>query len=258
MAIGHQRTILILKQTGECLFQYGIEKDGKSDLISGLMSAILSFSQELIGEKLDHLKFKSTLFNLKMKDGLIFIISSVLDDREEDTKELLDTISKKFLARYEKELKEWNGKTEQFDDFLEDLQVIFTNKKKEERMSRIESLKKVLLDIEKNSSVTDSIIVTRDGFPVANTIKGNKNVNQAAAMVASLTSLSRRILDSLEGGKDKRILINGEKEFVLAMRIELQQPLNIICIGPEDESIGLVLYQVESAVNEIKKIMGDN
>jgi len=54
------------------------------------------------------------------------------------------------------------------------------------------------------------IISTMDGLPVASDIKSTEEQNRIAAMVSSLTILSRKVAPQLDVGKAEDVLIEGE------------------------------------------------
>jgi hypothetical protein len=122
--------VYILKKTGESLIHgyYGsIEVD--ETLITGFLSAISSFAEEIGAESVESLVMKNMKFVYAMdtsipEDPIIFAVSV---DREEDDskiKDILVKIKEKFIGEHKTDLEEWTGDIKVFNPFYDDLDAI--------------------------------------------------------------------------------------------------------------------------------------
>ena len=122
--------VYILKKTGESLIHgyYGsIEVD--DTLITGFLSAISTFAEEIGAESVESLVMKNMKFVYAMdksipEEPIIFAVSV---DREEDElkiKDILVSIKEKFVEAHKSDLEEWIGDIKTFESFYEELDEI--------------------------------------------------------------------------------------------------------------------------------------
>ena len=143
---------ILRNYAGICLFEEiytDFKKEGVSkDLITGLLSAIVSFSVEAFKDKLEFIKFESHKIILKFADDLLYIVAISLepDIIEEAIYEKIDHIHTIFYKKYENILQtdKWDGSTEVFNSFSDELQQIVHRKPlnikllKEKMMKRLQ------------------------------------------------------------------------------------------------------------------------
>ncbi|MFX1236866.1 MAG: hypothetical protein ACFFAS_20580 [Promethearchaeota archaeon] len=128
--------IWILKNnSGVCLFEeiyVDFKKEGISkDLVSGLLSAIVSFIQDAFIDKLEYLMFSNRRLVLKYNPHVLFVVAisakKVEDsDFKSHIEECMNKINDAFNAKYFNlfESKKWDGNIVQFYSFTEALQKI--------------------------------------------------------------------------------------------------------------------------------------
>jgi len=99
--------------------------DADDDLISGFLTAIASFAQEIKGGDIKALNFRNFNFIYSYDDefGCMFIVVTDIDDLEEEARPKVDLMKSEFIKRYSKKLKEFDGNVsdfEPFDGFVEE------------------------------------------------------------------------------------------------------------------------------------------
>ncbi len=125
--------LLVINEAGVPIFHYafGRERELKVDLplISGALSAVASFMTEATGEK-------GAKLNL-VRHGTHFILSDSNNEGEKLTATIfankndpelsiiLSKFLKRFLTKYAKELKDWNGDLGYFEGAVDDAEEIF-------------------------------------------------------------------------------------------------------------------------------------
>ncbi|MFX1518757.1 MAG: hypothetical protein ACFFCD_02385 [Promethearchaeota archaeon] len=122
--------VYILKKTGESLIHgyYGsIEVD--EALITGFLSAISSFAEEIGAESVESLVMKNMKFVYAMDtsipgDPIIFAVSVDREDDEKIIKDILVKIKEKFIGRHKTDLEEWTGDIKIFNQFYDNLDSI--------------------------------------------------------------------------------------------------------------------------------------
>jgi hypothetical protein len=122
--------VYILKKTGESLIHgyYGsIEVD--ETLITGFLSAISTFAEEIGAESVETLVMKNMKFVYAMDtslpdDPLIFAVSVDREEDEQKIKEILIEVKEKFVGRHKSDLEDWTGDIKLFAPFYNDLDAI--------------------------------------------------------------------------------------------------------------------------------------
>ncbi|MGQ4876566.1 MAG: roadblock/LC7 domain-containing protein [Promethearchaeota archaeon] len=116
-----------------------------------------------------------------------------------------------------------------------------------------EKLKSILLELEKNSEVSNSAIISTKGQLMASALHQDLDERAISAMAAALQSVGTRVADTLKAGKVNSIVLNGEKQLIF-----LEQLSNslLIAIAPPDAKVGLIDYEINVALDKIKMILG--
>ena len=122
--------VYILRKTGESLIHgyYGsIEVD--ETLITGFLSAISTFAEEIGAESVESLVMKNMKFVYAMdaslpEDPIIFAVSVDREEDEQKIKDILIEIKEKFVGRHKSDLEDWTGDIKIFNPFYGDLDEI--------------------------------------------------------------------------------------------------------------------------------------
>ena len=96
---------------------YGINED----LISGFLTGISSFAQEIKGGEIKSLNFRNFNFLYSYEDefGYIFVIITDIDDLEEEARIKLELMKNEFISRYHNLFKNFIGNVSNFYNFDE-------------------------------------------------------------------------------------------------------------------------------------------
>ncbi len=116
-----------------------------------------------------------------------------------------------------------------------------------------EKLVDILKELEKNSEVFGSALVSTRGLMMASALHNDIDEKSVAAMSAALTSVSSRVGSILQAGETKSVVINGEKRIVLVHQLNKAV---LIALAPSDAKIGLVDYEVDKTLDKIKTTLG--
>jgi predicted regulator of Ras-like GTPase activity (Roadblock/LC7/MglB family) len=128
------------------------------------------------------------------------------------------------------------------------------NKKVRNKMSaKAEKIKDILLELEKNSEVDNSALVSLKGQMMASALHRDIDERALAAMTAALTSVGTRVGDTLNSGKTGSIVINGSNKLIVLN--QLTQAV-LIALAPAEAKIGLIDFEINSALDKIKMVLG--
>lgn len=116
----------ILLETGIVLFKRIIDKNIKTQLFGGLMSALNSFSERLSDGGLTNFEISNKRFILMKKNNIIFVASALKNVKEKRVIEKLNRVSEKFFELYPLEWiqKEWDSDISYFSDFEQEIESI--------------------------------------------------------------------------------------------------------------------------------------
>ncbi len=113
-----------------------------------------------------------------------------------------------------------------------------------------EIFKEVASDIE---GLRGIIVSTIDGLPVASDIKSTEEQNRIAAMVSSLTILSKKVAPQLEVGKAEDLLIEGEKGKIFCYTLGEEAILALIT--DKRVNLGMVRMKVPLVKKQLEKLI---
>ena len=116
-----------------------------------------------------------------------------------------------------------------------------------------EKIQQILLDLEKNSEVQNSAIISLKGQMMASAMHKDIDERAVAAMTAALTSVGARVADTLKSGKTGSIVISGSDKLIVLN--QLAQAV-LIALAPSDAKIGLIDFEINSALDKIKMVLG--
>lgn len=119
--------------------------------------------------------------------------------------------------------------------------------------ARQEKIKEILLDLEKNSEVTNSAVISMKGQIMAGALHRDVDEKAVGAMGAALVSVGNRVADTLRSGKTASIVITGSEKLIILT--QLAQAV-LVAMAPADAKIGLIDFEINSAVDKVKMVLG--
>ncbi|MBS7287852.1 MAG: hypothetical protein KIH01_03680 [Candidatus Freyarchaeota archaeon] len=114
--------IYIMRRSGECLIsrRYGsLEAD--DDLVTGFLSAILNFGEQIDGERVESIIMGNKKFVYTIMNDVIFIAYA---DKDDPVKEDLELLGRKFIEKYGEVLRNWKGNRSVFEEFMDTMDEI--------------------------------------------------------------------------------------------------------------------------------------
>lgn len=111
-------SVYVIRRTGECLFSRVYDKNGIDEaLISGFLSALQSFINEISGDYVRTLKTGNVKFVYNLLDDLIFVFCVDLEEDEEKLRKKINLTQSVFVRRFGSIIEGWNGQTSIFESF---------------------------------------------------------------------------------------------------------------------------------------------
>lgn len=119
--------------------------------------------------------------------------------------------------------------------------------------AKAEKLTQVLENLEQNSEVMNSAIVSSKGQVMASALHEDVDESAVGAMTAAMTSVGNRVADTLESGDTESLVIHGSGNLIMVDRMA---EATLIAIAPAEAKVGLIDYEVNTALDEIEKTLG--
>ncbi|MCP4763603.1 MAG: hypothetical protein GY870_17660 [archaeon] len=116
-----------------------------------------------------------------------------------------------------------------------------------------QKLVEILKELEKNSEVFGSALVTTRGQMMASALHNDIPEKSVAAMSAALTSVASRVGKTLQAGATKSIVINGEDRLIFVN--ELGKAV-LISLAPADAKVGLIDFELDNTMEKLKATLG--
>ena len=119
--------------------------------------------------------------------------------------------------------------------------------------AKSQKISSILLELQKNSEVTNSALVSMKGYMMASAVNKDMDEKALAAMTAALTSVGNRVGTTLKSGTIKSIVITGSDKVVVLN--QMSQAV-LIALAPDDAKIGLIDFEINSAVDKLRMVLG--
>ncbi len=119
--------------------------------------------------------------------------------------------------------------------------------------ARSEKIKDILYDLEKNSEVSNSAVISLKGQMMASALHKDMDERGIAAMTAALTSVGSRVADTLKSGKVSSHVISGKDNLIVVHQLAQAA---LIALAPSDAKIGLIDFEINAALDKIKMVLG--
>lgn len=125
--------------------------------------------------------------------------------------------------------------------------------KKSSESIKVEFIK-ILKELEdKDPDIEGSVIIRSDGLILASALPADIDSNLAAAMSASIFSVSQRVLKELNRGSIINTIVRGEDGVL--MIISVTEDIVLAAIGKRDSNLGLMLVEMQRTAEKIKEIL---
>lgn len=119
--------------------------------------------------------------------------------------------------------------------------------------AKIEKMKQILQELEKNSEVNNSAMVSLKGQMMASALHTDVDEKGLAAMTAALTTVGNRVATTLGSGKTGSIVISGSDKLIILHQLTKAV---LIALAPSDAKIGLIDFEINSCLDKIKMVLG--
>jgi predicted regulator of Ras-like GTPase activity (Roadblock/LC7/MglB family) len=108
--------------------------------------------------------------------------------------------------------------------------------------------------MEENQEVEAAALVSLDGFTMASALPEGMQEDRVGAMSAAILGLGERAATELGRGHLSQVFIEGESGYV--MLIAAGDRAVLTCLAGTQAKLGLVLYDMREAADEIAEILG--
>ena len=120
--------------------------------------------------------------------------------------------------------------------------------------SRFQDIEEVLRRLEARVTDIDGLaVVTKDGLPVASALSNRIEEDRVGAMTAAMLSLGERVVEELERGNIKQVLIEGDNGLILIIEAGPHAVLAGVC--RPGAKLGLVLLDMRRAAERLAEIV---
>lgn len=119
--------------------------------------------------------------------------------------------------------------------------------------ARAEKLTQVLKELEKNSVIEGSAIVSLKGQMMVHALHTDIDQQSVAAMSAALTSVGTRVGETLKAGELSQMVLTGKNKIII---VNAMSNAVLISMAPSDAKIGLLDFEIAQAMDKIKLTLG--
>jgi predicted regulator of Ras-like GTPase activity (Roadblock/LC7/MglB family)/CheY-like chemotaxis protein len=136
----------------------------------------------------------------------------------------------------------------------EDPEPRSSNKEQETHMSRLDSLNKVLKNLQSESpGVEASALISEDGLMIASALPQDLDETRVGGMSATLLNLGTRAATELRRGEVREVIVRGE--LGCAVMISAGRGAVLLVLATESTPLGLIFFDMREALKAIKNIL---
>nr|MDO8062674.1 hypothetical protein [Candidatus Freyrarchaeum guaymaensis] len=168
--------VYVMDKSGICLCRRTYKKIGDIEgmdslLLTGFMSAVMSFTENLASAKLEVIRTDKYVLLCNLSDPLATIILADKED-EDILKEVAEEILKRFKEKYRNKLENWDKNVDHFQQFCKEIDQIVQSKAKYP-----EKVRELILSGKLNAKEAADLILAEINQMVKEIMKKDKGVN---------------------------------------------------------------------------------
>jgi predicted regulator of Ras-like GTPase activity (Roadblock/LC7/MglB family) len=119
---------------------------------------------------------------------------------------------------------------------------------------RMEMIQQVLQSLNASGGdIEASALISTDGLMIASALQTGMDDDRVGAMSAALLSLGERTASELSRGKLERVIIHGEKGYVIMAQSGSEAVLTVL--AKSNAKLGLVFLDVRRATESLSKLL---
>ena len=122
-------------------------------------------------------------------------------------------------------------------------------------MSTLENIDSILANLESSipGQVEGTVIASGDGFVITDTLQGEGEAEEVAAMVATTMGVSTRMTSTLNAGEVQETSISGEDRSIYLYRAGGEGVLGVLASA--GANVGMIHLQAREAATEIASLL---
>ncbi|MHA1148184.1 MAG: hypothetical protein ACTSR8_08055 [Promethearchaeota archaeon] len=132
----------IIDKNGICFFHRSIKENSNAvkhdfadfdQLLSGLMSGILTASKEMLSSDIQKIESTSYKFLFFSEKSLVFVVKATLNSSDKKIKKQIKILQDLFIKKFKDKIENFDGEISSFKHFEEDLDIIFQKMTKSQK-----------------------------------------------------------------------------------------------------------------------------
>lgn len=118
---------------------------------------------------------------------------------------------------------------------------------------RTDMIEEALEDFQRSSDAEASALISTDGLMIASSLPENMDEDRVSAMSAALLSLGNRAASELVRGSLDRVLLQGEKGYVIMTSSGEDTVLTVL--AKQDVNLALLFLRIKRTIEDLSKLI---
>lgn len=119
---------------------------------------------------------------------------------------------------------------------------------------RVDQIQQILEEFKGSSAdVEASALISTDGLTIAAALPAGMDEDRVGAMSAAMLSLGERAARELARGTLERVLLQGEKGYVVTTAVGTEAVLTVM--AKQNAKLGLIFLDIKRAVEALSKLL---
>ncbi len=216
------KSFMIISKHGAPLFIHTKEDTFDETLVSGYLSAIQNFAQEVNNSCIARMEMQNNIFFYAVKEPIYsVVVADAADEMENRIYQIIaERLGRAFLQKYpEKTVLEWNGDLNFFSGFNQEYEEITAEVTQMLKQSHREFISKYFVEAAHNENILGMIVFDLEEDKVlASDVPNTIPVQSFESFSSMLFSFIDRLSKELKAGMINEILMRAEKYWIGGFR----------------------------------------
>jgi len=249
--------VCIFHRDGVCLLHVPADGSGQnldSNLISGFLSAISRFGEEVVEAKVRRIEFEGKTVVYEYVGDAIFAVRTAGEYQAEAERLLVELVSALGEEIREK-LKGWRGDVAEFEPLKFKVFEIISRKRGAggvtEKFRKVSEKLSELRDIPGVKAVA---LISNRGFMIASTLPPDFDERVISAIAPSIMRMGMEGLKDMKLGRPRNVFIEGDEGVLVLTDVGGRAVL--LVIAKPDANLGYIFLEMDNAAKNLEKMLG--
>lgn len=250
--------VCIFHRDGVCLLHVPAEGSERmnvdSNLISGFLSAISRFGEEVVEAKVKKIHFEGkVVFYEYLGDAILAVRTS--EEHQAEAEKLLVKLASLLGDEIREKLRGWRGDVAEFEPLkLKVLGVMSGRRGVGDVVEKFKRVNEELSELRDIPGVKAAALISNRGFMIASTLPPDFDERVVSAIAPSIMRMGLEGLMEMKLGRPRNVFVEGEGGVLVLTDVGGRAVL--LVVAKPDANLGYIFLEMDNAAKKLEKILG--